>query len=97
MNRQILLIITVIMLSCGRKPNSNFDWNPKNPKAGETVTFNNLSTDAKKYDWNLGNMKISSDKNPTNVYTQAGSFIVDLTARNGAKSATKTQTIIISP
>ncbi len=93
----ILIATALILLSCGKKPTSNFDWSPKNPKAGETVTFNNLSTDAKKYDWNLGNMKISSDKNPTNIYTQAGGFIVDLTARNGAKSTTKTQTIIISP
>lgn len=86
------------MLSgCGKKPQANFTWSPQSPKAGEEVQFTNTSADAKSYDWNLGNMKISSEVNPKNTYINAGEYIVDLTARNGLKSDTKTVTIIISP
>ena len=42
-------------------------------------------------------MKISSDANPKNVYATSGDFIVDLTARNGVKSDTKTVTITVVP
>jgi PKD repeat protein len=101
-NRNICRKVAVVSLllfafACGKKPVAGFSWQPANPKAGEQVTFVNTSTDAKKYDWNLGNMKISSDKEPVTVYETAGEYIIDLTARNGMKSDTKTQTIKISP
>jgi PKD repeat protein len=89
--------IFLLLSSCGKKPTANFTWSPQNPKAGQEVQFTNSSVDAKKYDWNLGNMKISSDVNPKNVYDKAGSYIIDLAARNGLKSDTKTVTITVSP
>jgi PKD repeat protein len=93
----IMTICVVILTSCGKKPTSSFSWTPNTPKAGETVSFINKSSDAKKYDWNLGNMKISSEKEPQNTYDQPGQYIIDLTARNGAKSNESTQTITIVP
>lgn len=89
--------MSIIFISCGKKPTANFTWRPNTPKAGEKVVFTNTSTDAKKYDWNLGNIKISSDKNPKNIYDAAGNYIVDLTAHNGLKSSTKTYTITVIP
>ena len=85
----------LLLASCGKKPQSNFTFNPANPKAGEEVQFNNISMDAKSYDWNLGNMKISKEENPKNTYDQPGDYIVDLTAHNGLKSDTKTITISV--
>lgn len=93
----ILFWLIISISSCGKKPNADFSWSPTQPKAGENVMFNNTSTDAKKYDWNLGNMKISSEKNPSNVYDQPGNYIIDLTARKGGRSDTKTLTITIVP
>lgn len=77
------------------KTQSRFTWSPLEPKAGEEVSFDNLSIDAKKYSWNLGNMSISDDDNPVHVYESAGEYIIDLTASKGLKSDTKTETIII--
>ena len=91
-----LCCICFILQGCGKKPEANFTWSPQNPKAGQEVQFTNSSTDAKKYDWNLGNMKISSEKNPKNTYSSAGDYIVDLTAHNGLKSDTKTITINVT-
>lgn len=92
-----LVFLSVVLAGCGKKPTANFTWSPQYPKTGQEVKFTNTSLGAKKYDWNLGNMKISSDANPKNVYTTSGDFIVDLTARNGLKSDTKTVTIAVAP
>lgn len=96
--KKILFVYVVFIISaCSTKPVSNFSWSPQSPKAGQEVQFTNLSTDAKKYDWNLGNMKISSEKNPKNTYTSAGNYIVDLTVHNGLKSDVKTVTLEVIP
>ena len=96
--KKLTIIICIVLLSgCGKKPVANFTWSPQNPKAGQEVQFTNTSIDAKSYDWNLGNMKISSETNPKNTYTNAGDYIVDLTAHNGLKSDTKTIIITVSP
>lgn len=84
-------------MSCFKKPTASFSWSPERPKAGDLVTFSNYSTNGKKYDWNLGNMKISSEEEPVCVYDQAGEYIIDLTAYNGAKSDKTTQTITVVP
>lgn len=97
MRNLILLLISLALISCGKKPTANFTWTPQNPKAGQEVQFTNTSIDAKKFDWNLGNMKISSEENPKNIYQNEGNYIIDLTARNGLNSDTKTVTITVSP
>jgi len=97
MKNIILPFICFALISCGKKPESNFTYSPQNPKAGQEVQFTNTSIDAKKYDWNLGNMKISSEDNPKNVYENEGNYIIDLTARNGLKTDVKTVTIKVNP
>lgn len=92
-----ITLVGLLLSGCGKKPTANFTWSPKNPKAGQEVQFTNASVDAKKYDWNLGNMKISSEANPKNTYATAGNYIIDLAARNGLKSDTKTVTITVLP
>jgi PKD repeat protein len=97
MRNLLILVISFALISCGKKPTANFTMSPQNPKAGQEVQFTNTSIDAKKYDWNLGNMKISSEENPKNIYENEGKYIIDLTARNGLKSDTKTVTITVTP
>lgn len=93
----IIIFAGALLTSCGKQPIADFTWSPQNPKAGEEVQFTNTSIDSKSYDWNLGNMKVSSETNPKNIYTKAGDYIIDLTAHNGLKSDTKTVTITINP
>ncbi|MCA1763805.1 MAG: PKD domain-containing protein [Cryomorphaceae bacterium] len=85
------------LMSCGKQPTSNFTWEPQDPIAGEEVQFTNKSLNAERYSWNLGNMKISSDENPKNIYETAGDYIIDLRVYNGSKSDEKTVTISVSP
>ena len=96
MKKILVAIVCFVFVSCA-KPTAEFSWTPTVPKAGEKVSFINNSTKAKKYDWNLGNMKVSSAANPENTYDVAGSYIIDLTANNGTRSDLNTQTITIVP
>ena len=92
----IIIFACALIIGCGKQPTSDFTWSPNNPKAGEEVQFINSSINAKKYDWNLGNIKVSSEANPKNTYLNEGDYIVDLNARSGLKIDTKTVTITIS-
>jgi PKD repeat protein len=92
-----IFCLSFLLASCGKQPTSNFTWSPQNPKAGEKVQFTSTATNAKKHSWNLGNMKISSDENPTNIYETEGDYTVDLSVNNGLKSDEKTVTIMVVP
>jgi PKD repeat protein len=91
-----ILVATVLLCSCGKKPEADFTWSPESPKAGQEVKFTNLSSNAKSYSWNFGDMSIGNDKNPTHIYKNAGDYIVDLTASSGLRSDTKTVTIKVT-
>jgi PKD repeat protein len=90
------LAFGLILISCGKEPIADFTWEPKEPKAGEEVKFTNLSTDAKSYSWNFGDMSIGDDTNPTHIYERKGNYIIDLRIHNGLKSDEKTVTITVT-
>lgn len=92
-----VILFSVLLYSCGKKPEADFTWSPENPKAGVEMQFTNISKDAKKYDWNFGDMSIGKGKSPAHTYSNAGSYIIDLTAHNGLSSDTKTVTITVVP
>jgi PKD repeat protein len=96
-NLAVLICISILLIACNKKPEANFTWSPQYTKVGQEVQFTNISTDAKKYDWNLGNMKISSETNPKNTYTNRGNYTIDLTAHNGLRSDVKTVKIEVIP
>jgi len=97
MKIQFIIFITILLYSCGKTPKADFTWSPANPKAGVEMQFINLSKDAKKYDWNFGDMSIGKGKDPLHTYSNAGNYIIDLTAHNGLSSNTKTLTITVIP
>jgi len=92
----ILLVLCLLMTSCGKDPIADFTWTPHEPKAGQEVKFTNLSIDARSYSWNFGDMSIGDETNPTHVYERKGNYIIDLRAHNGLKSDEKTVTIIVT-
>lgn len=57
------------------------------------VHFNNTSTGATSYSWNLGNGTLSSLTNVSGAYLTAGTYTVTLVASNGSASNTRTMTI----
>lgn len=60
---------------------------------GNTVTFKNLSKNAKTYSWSFGDGTSSSENNPVKTYSTLGKFTVTLRATNVTKSNTFTGTI----
>jgi PKD repeat protein len=60
--------------------NANFTAGPTNGAVPLTVSFTNLSTSATNYSWNFGDGNASSAVNPVNIYSNAGSYTVTLTA-----------------
>ena len=63
---------------------------------GLEVTFKNQSTNAQSYNWNFGNGKTSTQKDPTITYSSAGTYSVSLTASNGETTDTYQQSISVS-
>jgi len=64
---------------------------------GFKVNFTNFSSNAIDYKWNFGDQSEGSNlSNPTHVFTSKGSFLVSLTAKNGADSSTFIDTVLIS-
>ncbi|MBI3142044.1 MAG: PKD domain-containing protein, partial [Bacteroidetes bacterium] len=69
--------------------------------SGDTTAFTNLSTGTiSTYAWNLGNGNSSSDANPSQVYTQGGSYTVELTVATSqgcSDKASQTVTVYSTP
>jgi len=65
------------------KPQALFAYVPLIPVKGDTVTFQNLSTNSTSYQWDFGDGKNSTAVNPQHIYTTAGKYAVKLAAYNG--------------
>lgn len=77
-----------------------FTYAPLNPVAGDTVYFQNLSTNATTFTWNFGDPasgseNTSTEEFPTHVFAADGLYTVQLTASNGTFTATYDVTVVI--
>ncbi len=91
-----LLYLPVILLSlvaCNRE-SYDFSYSPANPRAGETVTFTNLSTDGDEWAWEFGDIATSSLKSPTHIYKRPGTYTVVLTV-DGKKKHRQSKEIVV--
>src|SRR5688572_3413695 len=92
-----LLFVSFLFSACLKMPRADFTFQPTFPEAGETIIFFNQSEDALRFDWNFGNGTSSQEEEPTVVYDEPGDYVVELVARNGLRSSTKTLTITVFP
>jgi len=76
---------------------ADFTASPTNGLAPLTVTFTNLSSGAASFDWDFGDRNSSTNQNPGNIYTNAGTFSVTLTAAGagGTNLLTRTNYIVV--
>lgn len=76
----------------------NFTANPTNGLAPLLVNFTNLSSGATNYSWTFGDGNNSAATNPSNTYTNAGSYSVTLMAigAGGTNSVTFTNYITVT-
>lgn len=107
----IYLLLITALLSCKKTQNSNsstavvppkpvaaFDFTIKNQgTVPDTVVFTNQSTGATAYSWTFDDGNVSSQQNPTNIYTSAKTFQVKLvvTGNGGIDSISKSVTITL--
>lgn len=75
-------------------------YQPQNPVPGDTVYFQNLSSNATTFSWDFGDPgsgtdNTSTDEFPTHTYAAEGVYTVQLTASNATFSDTYTFIIVI--
>ena len=75
---------------------AGFTGSPANGLAPLVVSFINLSSGATNYSWDFGDGNSSASVNPSNTYSNAGSYTVSLTAvgAGGTNSLTRTNYIV---
>lgn len=72
-------------------PNAGFTAN----SVGESIEFNNTSTNATSYTWGFGDGNSSNEENPIYTYAEEGQYMVTLVATNTCGSST-TQFLVTS-
>ncbi|ASJ09753.1 hypothetical protein A3L11_05595 [Thermococcus siculi] len=82
-------------------PTADFTFLPKEPKAGEEVSFADKSTDRDgnivSWSWDFGDGSTSNDAEPVHVFTEAGNYTVTLTVRDdGGAEDVKRVTITVA-
>ncbi|MCD6573442.1 MAG: PKD domain-containing protein, partial [Thermoplasmata archaeon] len=69
-----------------RKPSADFEFYPENPKAGEKISFKDLSSDLDgkivSWHWDFGDETASNGRNATHAYAKPGSYTVRLTVKD---------------
>ncbi|HWQ48657.1 MAG TPA: PGF-pre-PGF domain-containing protein [Methanosarcina sp.] len=74
-------------------PVADFDADTTSGYAPLSVQFTDLSQNANEWYWNFGDGNTSIEQNPTNMYSSAGNYDVNLTVVNGNETASKITTI----
>ena len=73
----IVLTLCCALMAC-KKTEVNFSYSPTEPRAGESVSFSNLSTGGEEWAWTFGDGGTSSIKSPSYTYKQPGTYMVTL-------------------
>lgn len=95
-----VVIFTLIVLWMGCKkdddnndPMAQFTWEvTQNP--GE-VNFTNQSANAQTYQWDFGDGKFNTQKDPVHVYDQNGTYFIKLIAYGNQKTSIALDTLLI--
>ena len=73
----ILLMLCCAIVACKRN-DVNFSYSPEAPRAGQPVTFTNLSSGGEEWAWSFGDGASSTLKAPTHTYKKPGTYQVVL-------------------
>lgn len=88
------LLCSVLITSCKTPIDPDFSYSPEMPKAGEKVTFTNLTEEAEYWNWTFGDGGKSTTKNPTYIFKKPGVYDVTLMADSN-KNYVRTKQITI--
>lgn len=73
----ILLMLCCAIVACKRN-NVDFTYSPEAPRAGQSVSFINLSSTGEDWAWSFGDGTSSMLKSPTHTYKKPGTYQVIL-------------------
>ena len=73
----ILLTACCALIAC-KKNEVEFSFSPSAPRAGQSVTFSNLSTTGEEWAWTFGDGATSTLKSPSHTYKKPGTYVVTL-------------------
>ncbi len=79
-------------------PVASFSYTADDLITGNTISFNDLSTDALTWQWEFGDLITSSIQNPTHIYNDAGNYTVTQIVSNkyNCNDTAYTELIILS-
>ena len=96
MNRILPLVATIIVFASCSKPVADFMIVSEDNEAPAQIELINKSQKASEYIWSFGDGNTSIEKSPVHKYYLSGKYDVILTAKDGNKSKSKKQEIIIN-
>jgi YVTN family beta-propeller protein len=76
-------------------PVANFSTNVTSGYTPLSIQFTDLSQNITSSSWDFGDGANSIEQNPTHTYPSAGTYIVNLTAKNGDRTSLKSATITV--
>ncbi|MFT5821637.1 MAG: gliding motility-associated-like protein [Crocinitomix sp.] len=85
----------LIQITVYPQPTADFTFMPELPLPGETVFFNNLSTNELEWVWDYGNGNGSSSENPEGNYENPGNYEITLIVTNHICADTIIQIITV--
>ncbi|MFT5858007.1 MAG: PKD repeat protein [Flavobacteriaceae bacterium] len=81
-------VIIFLLSSCNKRPLADFAISNEAPAPNEVIHFTSQSLDALTFEWDFGDGTTSTAENPAHIYTEAGTYFVQLVVHNkkGKKS-----------
>ncbi len=80
--RYSLILLAGLLLSCQNDSTVNFTFNPNSPRAGQKVSFNNLTEEGEEWLWTYGDGNESTSHSPSKIFKEPGTYTVTLTVDN---------------
>ena len=74
----ISVLLVVAFVACKKKIVPDFTYDPEQPRAGQTITFTNTTTEGEYWNWTFGDATTSTSKNPSKIYRAPGIYSVTL-------------------
>jgi len=94
----IVLLLAVQFSGCDKAPvpTADFGMDKFSANVNETIYFINRSRDASSYSWKFGDGSTSNQENPTHIYSEYGTYTVELTAtgEGGTNSVSKAISVV---
>lgn len=73
------LLVGALLCACTNRE-VKFVYSPAAPRAGEKITFSNLTEEGEEWLWSFGDGATTTQKSPTRAYKHPGTYVVTLMA-----------------